>query len=195
MRIFTEVCVLFCCCMVLGACQKKEDNGQDTSETTSGAVTTAADTVATVADTATTAADTLAAACREAGGESKMIFMKSGHPKCGWCRAFDRYHELPEVRAIIGKYFVVVNIDTVNMPDGSEIFGKYAKPGAPSWVIISPEKEVVIDSYGEKGNVGYPLAPHETDHYLAAIRKAAPSISEGELADLSEQIQIAAGKK
>jgi hypothetical protein len=181
MRIFTQVCLLFCSCIVLTACQKKEDNSRDNSETTSRAVTTAA--------------DTLAAACQEAASQSKMIFMKSGHPKCGWCRAFDRYHELPEVRAILGKYFVVANIDTVNMSDGREIFGKYAQPGAPSWVIISPEKKVVIDSYIETGNVGYPLRPHETAHYLAAIGKAAPSISEDELADLSEQIQIAAEKK
>ncbi len=181
MRVFAQLSLLFCCCIVLTACQKKEDNSQNNSGTKSGAVTTAA--------------DTLAAACQDAANQSKMLFVKSGHPGCSWCRVFDRYHEMPEVHAILDKYYVVVNIDTVNMPDGSETFSLYAKPGAPSWVIISPEKEVIVDSYSEAGNVGYPLRPNETAHYLAAIKQATPTISEAELAELSEQIQKAANKK
>src|SRR4051794_35512562 len=66
----------------------------------------------------TAAHDALEVACRQAAAESKMVFVKSGFPECSWCRVFDRYHSAPEVQRIIGRYFVVVAIDTSYMPDG-----------------------------------------------------------------------------
>ena len=144
---------------------------------------------------ATAAGDALEAACKQAARESKLVFVKSGFPECGWCRIFDRYHGTPEVQNILGKYYVVVAIDTENMPDGQTVFSKYAQPGAPSWVIITPQKKVIIDSYGgPQGNVGYPAEPGETTYYLAALKKATPAITDDELHTLSQQIQKAREK-
>lgn len=123
-----------------------------------------------------------------------MVFVKSGFPECGWCRVFDRYHGTHDVQQIMGKYYVTVKIDTRYMPDGKAAFSKLAKPGAPSWVIITPEKKVIIDSYAPKGNVGYPLEPDETAYYTAALKKATPKITDPELQMLSQQIRKAAGK-
>ncbi len=142
----------------------------------------------------TAASDALEAACKIASKESKLVFLKAGFPECGWCRIFDRYHSLPDVQRILGKYYVIVAIDTRYMPDGEATFSKYAKPGAPSWVIISPQKKVIVDSYAPEGNVGYPLQPNETTYYVAALKKATPAITEAELQTLSRQIKKAAGK-
>jgi hypothetical protein len=145
---------------------------------------------------ATAANDALEAACKQAAKESKAVFVKSGFPECVWCRIFDRYHSIPEVQKIIGKYYVVVVIDTENMPDGKAVFSKFAEPGAPSWVIITSQKGVIIDSYAlaPEGNVGYPLEPNETAYYIAALKKATPTITGAELQTLSQQIKKAAGK-
>ena len=103
-----------------------------------------------------------------------------------------------EVRAAKGlgrmKRYVLVAIDTKYMPDGAVVFGKYAQPGAPSWAILTPEKNVIGDSYATAGNVGHPLEPSETAHYLAMLKKATPGLSEGDLKVLAEQIRKAAGK-
>jgi hypothetical protein len=145
---------------------------------------------------ATAANDALEAACKQAATESKVVFIKSGYPECVWCRVFDHYHSIPEVQKIIEKYYVVVVIDTENMPDGAGVFSKLAMPGAPSWVIITPQKTIIIDSYAPapEGNVGYPLEPNETAYYIAALKKATPSITDAELQILSQQIKKAAGK-
>lgn len=81
------------------------------------------------------AKDALTAACRKAAAESKVVFLKSGYPECGWCRVFDRYHERPAVREIIEKRLVVPSIDAKYTPDGRATFSRFAKPSAPSWVI------------------------------------------------------------
>jgi len=137
----------------------------------------------------------LSDACAKAKRESKLVFVASGFKECGWCRVFERYHARPEVSEILGKYYVIVKIDTHYMPDGKEVFSKLAEPGAPSWVIITPDRKPIVDSYASTGNVGYPLEPHETDHYLKALKKATPQITDDELKTLAEQIKRAAGKK
>lgn len=142
----------------------------------------------------TSARDAVEAACKKAASESKVVFIKSGYPECEWCRVFDAYHKLPEVRRILDKYYVIVAIDTENMPDGKDTFTKYAQMGSPSWVIISPQKRVIVDSFAPSGNVGYPLEPNETAWYLAALKKAAPSLADDDLKTLKKQIQKAAGK-
>src|SRR5688572_8441250 len=111
----------------------------------------------------------MAEACATAKKESKLVFVASGFKECGWCRVFEKYHALPDVSQILGKYYVNVKIDTTYMPDGKEVFSKMAKPGAPSWVIVTPDRKPIIDSYAEKGNVGYPAAPHEIAHYVKAL--------------------------
>ena len=64
--------------------------------------------------------------------------------------------------------------------------------------VLSSAKQVVIDSFERKGdpgsNVGYPAKPNETAYYLAAIKKATPSVSEDELKVLAAEIKKAAGK-
>ncbi|MGP8239653.1 MAG: DUF255 domain-containing protein [Limisphaerales bacterium] len=131
----------------------------------------------------------LEAACEQAANESKAVFIKSGHPECGWCRVFDRYHSSPEVQRILGKYYIIVAIDIKYMPDGKSTFSKYAQPGSPSWVIVSPQKQLIVDSYAPGGNVGYPGSPEEAAYYIAALKKATPSITEEELHTLSQLVQ------
>jgi hypothetical protein len=139
--------------------------------------------------------DAVEAACRKAASETKSVFLKSGYPECAACVLFDHYHNLLEVRKIIEKYYVIVSIDTENMPDGCAVFGKYAKPGAPSWVILSPGKSVIVDSYASPdGNVGFPETPNGAACYLAALQKATPAITKDELSALANQLKKAAGK-
>lgn len=143
----------------------------------------------------TAAYDAVEAACRKAASESKYVFLKNGYPECAPCVLFDHYHDLPEVRKIINKYYVIVAIDTENMPDGNAIFSKYARPGAPSWVIISPSKSVIVDSYSSpEGNIGFPEEQNGIACYLAALKKATPAITKDELTVLAEQLKKAASK-
>ena len=52
-----------------------------------------------------------------------------------------------------------------------------------------------MDSYANGENVGYPLEPKETEHYLKALKQATPKITDAELKTLAAAIKNAAGKK
>lgn len=126
-------------------------------------------------------------AMKQATTESKLLFMKSGWPGCGYCKMFDRYHHTPKVEKILSKYYVVVSIDIENMPDGKAVFTQFAQPGGPSWAIVTPKKDVLVTSFlnGDKGNTGFPVKPNELAHYLGALKKATPAITQQELDTLS----------
>jgi uncharacterized protein YyaL (SSP411 family) len=130
----------------------------------------------------------------KASSDGKVVFMKSGYPECGWCNIFDRYHAMPEVKQIVEKYYVVVKIDTSYMPDGKEVFTKFAEPGSPSWVIVGADRKPIIDSYDNGNNVGYPYEPNEVAHYVKALRQASPAISDAEIETLKEKLAQAAKK-
>jgi hypothetical protein len=88
----------------------------------------------------TAARDALETACKKAAAESKMVFLRMGAPPCGGCVAFDHYHDLKDVSDILTKYYVILDIDPVFMPDGRATFSKYAEIGFPAWVILTPQK-------------------------------------------------------
>jgi hypothetical protein len=137
------------------------------------------------------ARDAIEEACKIAARDSKMVFITSGSPPCGCCVAFHNYHLLDDVNDVLGKHYVMVDINTTFMPDGITVFSKYAKPSMPSWAIISPKKKVVVDSYSPKGNIGYPGTAEGMAYYFAALRKATPAITENELRWLAVQLQKA----
>jgi hypothetical protein len=118
----------------------------------------------------------------------------SGFRECRWCRIFEDYHRSSAVREILGEYYAIAAIDTKHMPDGEAVFSRYAQPGALAWVIISPQKKVIVGSSFQAGNIGYPTTPEGTAYYLAALRRATPAITDAELRTLSEQIRKTAGR-
>jgi hypothetical protein len=49
-------------------------------------------------------------------------------------------------------------------------------------------QKVLVDSMKEKQNVGFPYEPHEVTHFLDALKKACPALSEEELQVLKERL-------
>ena len=140
----------------------------------------------------TAARDAVETACQQAAKSSKQVFLWVGGPPCGCCAAFFNYHYLDDAAGILEKYYVIVHIDAGAMPDGEATFNKYAKLGSPAWVILSPQKKVIVDSYAPAGNVGYPLSPDGMAYYFAALKKATPAITDAELRWLTVPLNKAA---
>jgi hypothetical protein len=134
------------------------------------------------------ARDAVDRACKKAAAESKMVFMWIGAPPCGSCVAFFHYHGMNEVDSILSKYYVVLQIDPVYMPDARATFARYAESPHSFWLILSPQKKVIADSLlpplgpgAPVRGAGYPLKRESMDHYCASLRKATPAITEDEV--------------
>lgn len=140
--------------------------------------------------------DLLADGLARAKKEDKKVFLVFGSPGCGWCKLLEKYHADPAVAKVVGKYFVIVKVDVVTNPGGNDLYHKYGTDrGVPAWTILDADSKVVVDSGDGQDNVGFPYEPHEINHYVKAVRKACPKITDAEVELLVGKLKEVAPKK
>jgi thiol-disulfide isomerase/thioredoxin len=125
-----------------------------------------------------------------AGKEEKRVFLIFGSPTCGWCKYFAAYHADPEVSRLLDKHLVFVKVDIVETLWGKELYLKYGtERGVPAWTILAADRTVLADSGDGKNNVGFPAEPHEIDHYIKALQKACPKMTEEDIKLLTDRLK------
>ena len=84
---------------------------------------------------------------------------------------------------------MLVDIDVVKNAGGEKVYEKYGpQRGVPAWTIMDAGQKVLVDSMRKKENVGFPYEPHEVAHFLDALKKACPALSEEELQVLKDRL-------
>lgn len=142
------------------------------------------------------AAELLADGLAKAKKEDKQLFLIFGSPGCVWCKYLDKYHADPEVAKVVGKHFVIVKVDTVANPGGEELYKKYGSDrGVPAWTVLDASAKVVADSGDGRENVGFPYEPHEIDHYMKAVRKAVPKLTDSDADLLNRKLKEVGPKR
>lgn len=85
---------------------------------------------------------------------------------------------------ILDADFVVVKIDMSEMEKGAEVGKRLRKSltgGIPWMVVLDADGNELITSDGPQGNCGYPLRPHEVDHFLTMLRSTSKRITDEQL--------------
>lgn len=87
--------------------------------------------------------------------------------------------------------FVAVKIDVSEMENGKEVAKRLRTTrtgGIPWMVILDAGGKELTTSDGPKGNCGYPLLPHEIDHFLSMLRSTSTRTTEKQLAEIKEAL-------
>ncbi len=127
--------------------------------------------------------------------EKKLVFLHFGAPWCGWCHIMEDWMAEPEVKAILGKVFVDLKVDTDRMIGGPELLETYCKKqgGIPWFALFSPENgSVVVNSDGPSGNIGFPSTDEEIEYFVSMLQTTR-GFSPEEIQWLSES--LAANRK
>ncbi len=114
------------------------------------------------------------AALAEAKKSGKQVFVHFGAPWCGWCHRLEDWMAKPEIAKILEKEFVDCKIDVDRTKNSAEIqkrFGKNEKGGIPWFCFVAADGTKTADSDGAKGNVGFPAAPEEIEHFKGMLTK------------------------
>jgi hypothetical protein len=86
---------------------------------------------------------------------------------------------------------VLVDIDIVKNSGGKKVYEQYGfQGGVPTWTIMDSAQKVLVDSMKDKQNVGFPYEPHEVAHFLDALKKSCPALSDEELKVLKERLDV-----
>ncbi len=84
---------------------------------------------------------------------------------------------------------MLVDIDVVKNAGGDKVYEKYGpQRGVPAWTIMDASQKVLVDSMRKKENVGFPYEPLEVAHFLDALKKSCPALSEEELQVLKDRL-------
>jgi thiol-disulfide isomerase/thioredoxin len=142
-----------------------------------------------------------------AAQQNKLIFLIFGASWCGPCHRLDAFLAAPETLPIVQKYFVVakLNVDEkkgehpeLESPGAQELRAKLGGEGAgvPFVVFVDATGEPLVNSIRlvnghAKGNVGYPAEPEEIQWFMAMLKTAVPSITDGESHAIEEWLEKA----
>ena len=88
--------------------------------------------------------------------------------------------------------YVVLKIDTQNMPNGQALLDRFCKSqsgGIPWMVILDPDGQPLISSDGPDGNIGCPIMPNEVEYFMTMIRQTNSTASEDQLDRIKSAIE------
>ena len=96
-----------------------------------------------------------------------------------------------DVAALLGKEFIELKIDVDRTVGGQEVlarFPKSKKGGIPWFVLLDAQGNLLADSNGPKGNVGFPYQPDEVEHFVGMLQKSAKRLAPEEIAALKRSL-------
>lgn len=132
----------------------------------------------------------LARGIQKAQESDRLVFLHFGAPWCGWCHYLEDWMAEPE-QAVMHRQFVDVKVDIDRMNGGPELLEKYREQsgGIPWFAVIDPKSgDVVIDSTGPEGNVGFPSTDNEIAYFGEILEKCGDRFSEQEISLLKESL-------
>ena len=122
---------------------------------------------------------------------------------CAYCKRLDALLDNPNVKPIFQKYFVTVKLvlmeneknKALENPGAGEWFVRLGGPDAlPFHAFTDARGALIVNCRRPTGggagrNIGYPDQPEEVEWLLQMIQKAAPRISQNELAALETALK------
>jgi thiol:disulfide interchange protein len=139
----------------------------------------------------------LSAALARAGTEEKSVFLHLGAPWCGWCRRLEDFMARQEIATILAQDFIDLKIDVDRTTHGKQVAQRIrgsTKGGIPWFAILDGQGQVLATSDGPKGNVGFPVEPHEIGHFIGVLKKTARRMSAEQLGTIEKALEESAAK-
>jgi thiol-disulfide isomerase/thioredoxin len=142
------------------------------------------------------ASQVIDAAVKRAAAETKTVWVDFGASWCGWCRKLEAFLAAPEVKPIIDKHYVLVNLTVMESkdkkalenPGGSEVMESLGGKGAglPFYAYLDGSGQRLANSMAMAGggNIGFPANQEELDAFMSLFDKTAPRLSADERGQL-----------
>lgn len=136
-------------------------------------------------------------ALAKASSEEKLVFLHFGAPWCGWCHKLDAFLAREDMASILGLDFVDVKIDMDRMTGAEEVLRRYnpeKSGGIPWFAFLDAKGKAIVTSDGPKGNIGFPAAPEEIEHFVAMLKMARRRIEPAQVEAIGAALKAAAEK-
>jgi hypothetical protein len=97
------------------------------------------------------------------------------------------------VAPVLAKEFVSLKLEADRMIGGKEILKRYqaSDAGIPWFVFLDGDGSALVTSDGPKGNVGFPAAPHEIDHFRSMLERTKRHLTDADIGALVASLEEA----
>jgi thioredoxin-related protein len=140
-------------------------------------------------------------ALKTAVESNKSVFLIFHASWCSWCKRLEKAMTSSELSKIFEDHFVITHLDvmernekveTLENPGGKEIMQKFGseKSGLPFYAFLDAKGNKIVDSnvMPQNQNIGYPGSKEEIEAFVNLLKKSSSSITEKELAAVSEYL-------
>ncbi len=150
------------------------------------------------ASSPTSAPTLVETALHTAKAEHKGVLVIFHASWCGWCKQLDKSFEVPAMKAVLDKDFVILHVTVMEdpahkadeNPGGGDMMIKFGgqDAGLPFFVALGAQGQVVADSKvvspgnPKPQNMGFPTEPNEIDHFIAMLKASNPRLNAADAA-------------
>lgn len=130
-----------------------------------------------------------------ASRDDKRVLLHLGAPWCGWCHRLDEF--LLDQEQVLASDYVDVKIDVDRMKNGKELALELrgAENGGIPWMaMLDADGNQLVTSVGTQGNIGYPAAPEEIEHFLSMLKTTRKQLADSDLDALETELKARAEK-
>jgi hypothetical protein len=75
---------------------------------------------------------------------------------------------------------VIAKVDVAETPGGEQMYLEHAPRNVPGFSILDSHGMLLADSGEGDSNVGFPNNPEQVDQYIAVLKTACPTLTEGD---------------
>ncbi|XZE53728.1 M56 family metallopeptidase [Planctomycetaceae bacterium SH139] len=124
-----------------------------------------------------------------AGRTNRRVWVRISQRYCAPCLRLNRW--LDDHRELLGKEFVMLKIDDVRDRHGRELAEQVTagrRVGVPFFAFYDAEGQVLVDSYGPTGNIGFMLGYESKLHFRKMLDEVCQVLSDDEINQLIDSL-------
>jgi thiol-disulfide isomerase/thioredoxin len=136
------------------------------------------------------AEELLADALAQAKREDKRVLVQQTGAFCGPCLLLSRF--LDRHKGKLAKDYVHVKIDESRWHNGTPVIKRLRTPegrSIPWMAILDADGRVLITSDAPEGNIGFPVAAEEIEHFLKMLAATARHLDEADFSELRKALE------
>lgn len=125
-----------------------------------------------------------------AGKTNRRVWVRTSQRYCAPCFMLSRW--LDEHRELLEKEFVMLKIDDVRDRHGRELAERITagrRVGVPFFAFYNADEQVLADSYGPTGNIGFMLGYESKRHFRKMLEETCQVLTENEITQLIDSLE------
>ena len=125
--------------------------------------------------------------------DDQRLIVKFSSTSCGWCKRLDSFLASEKVKPILDKDYASIEIMQNQVDGATELRNRLSKGisngGVPWFAILDKDGNILTNTNGPQGNIGYPAEPEGIVHFMNMLTQTLSTIERKELGTIETELK------